>query len=134
MSFANLFYSSYWLKQPVIASRSIYYIWLGGLLVLVAAGLASLISERFIQSSVNKKILSKFGDLLSSMGIAGLILFFFRQQSVPLLGLRFWFLFWVVIFAIWLAKILKYIILRVPEIKIEQTEKARKEKYLPEAK
>ena len=134
MKFSNLFYSTYWFSQPVIASRNVYLFWLVSLIVLSGTGFACLIAEKFTQKGINKKILDKFGDLFTSMGISGLILFFFRQQSVPLLGYRFWFLGWAIIFVIWLALILKYLILRVPEVRVEQAEKARKEKYLPGAK
>ncbi|MFA6105400.1 MAG: hypothetical protein WC725_02250 [Patescibacteria group bacterium] len=131
MKFSNLFYSTYWFKQPVIAVRNVYYFWLVSLIVLAGVGLGCLIAEKFVKNGVNKKILDKFGDLFSSMGIAGLVLFFFRQQSVPLLGYRVWFLAWGVVFVIWLGVILKYVILRVPKVKAEQAEKARIEKYLP---
>ena len=133
MSFSNLFYSTYWLKQPVIAINKVYYIWLVVLLVLTGTGLVCLIAERFTEKGINKKILDKFGDLSSSMGIAGLIFFFFRQQSVPLLGYRIWFLLWAIVFVAWLGSILKYLFMRVPEVRAEQAEKARKEKYLPES-
>lgn len=131
MKFTNLFYSSYWLNQPVIATKSVYFVWLIGLLVVFAGGLAALIAASFTKTNLNKTILKKFGDLFTNMGIAGLFFFFCRQQSVPLFGLRIWFLIWAVVFAVWLGFVLKYLLKRVPAIKTEQEEKAKKEKYLP---
>ena len=131
MKFTNLFYSSYWFSQPVIATRNVYLFWLISLIVLTGAGLGCLIAEKFTEKGVNKKIFNKFGDLFSSLGIAGLILFFFRQQSVPLLGNRIWFLVWGIVFLVWLGVVLKYIFLRVPQVRIEQEKKAKLEKYLP---
>jgi phosphotransferase system glucose/maltose/N-acetylglucosamine-specific IIC component len=131
MRLANLFYSTYWFKQPVVATKSAYFIWLIGLLAVFAVGLGALIASSAAKSNLNKTILRKFGDLFSNMGIAGLLLFFCRQQSIPLFGLRIWFLVWGIVFAIWLGFVLKYLFKRVPAIKLEQEEKARKEKYLP---
>jgi hypothetical protein len=131
MKFTNLFNSSYWLNQPVIATKSVYFIWLIGLLAVFAIGLGSLIFSSVAKSNLNKTILKKFGDLFSDMGIAGLFFFFCRQQSIPLFGLRIWFLIWLIVFVIWLGFVLKYLLKRVPAIKLEQEEKARKEKYLP---
>jgi hypothetical protein len=105
-----------------------------GLLVIAGAGLGALIAAAFAKSNLNKTILKKVGDLFSYLGIIGLVFFFFRQQSIPVFGLRIWFLFWAIAFASWFAVIMKYVLKRVPEIKAEQAEKARKEKYLPTGK
>jgi hypothetical protein len=134
MSIRNLLYLSYWFKQPVIATRSVYLVWLFGLLVMVAVGIACYVWRRYAATKILNGVLEKIGNLASTMGITGLVFFFFRQQSVPFLGWRFWFLLWGIIVIAWAGRIIKYIVKRVPEIKAEQEAKARKEKYLPAAK
>ena len=131
MNFSNLFHASYWFKLPVIATKSVYWVWLVGLLVIAAAGLGLLIAGAISKTTINKNLFKKFGDLFSTMGIVGLIFFAFRQQSIPLFGLRIWFLMLLVVGVIWLAVVMKYLLKRVPEIKAQQEAKARKEKYLP---
>ena len=134
MNFKNLFYSTYWFKQPVIATRGVYYAMLGVLLGMFVIGVLGRYLSSKTEDTIKKKLLFSSGEMFAWLGSAGLILFFFRQQSVPLLGWRIWFLFWAIILAAWSAKILRYALKRAPAIKSEQAEKAILKKYLPEAK
>ena len=134
MSLKNLFYYTYWFKVPVIATRSVFWVMLSVLLGLLALGLVAIGARGYLE----KKGLGNFSRKVSSfgisMGISGLVLFFFRQQSAPVLGWRIWFLVWGVSLIIWAAVILQYYFKRVPAIKAEQSARQEKEKYLPSGK
>lgn len=134
MSIRNFFYSSYWFSQPVIANRWVFWVWLLMLLAILAGGVAALIVKKSTEEKVMARIWQRVGNLGISMGLAGLLFFFFRQQSAYFLGWRFWFLGWAIVLAAWGASILKYYLKRVPEIRVEQAARLQKEKYLPQSK
>lgn len=56
---------------------------------------------------------------------------FFRQEAVPALGARFWFLILAVVDLIWLFYIIKYAVKKMPQEKKERAEKKQFSKYLP---
>ncbi len=132
MSLKNLFYFSYWFKVPVIATGFVFWMMLAVMLGLIVLGIAVVVARNVFE----KKSLGNFSRKISSfgvsMGLTGLVLFFFRQQSAPVLGWRIWFLIWGAAFVIWVAMILRYFFKRVPQIKAENAERRQKEKYLPQ--
>lgn len=134
MRLSNLFYYTYWFKVPVIATGAVYWTMLLVLIGLVALGLAASAARKVFEEKSLGKLAQKINNFGVAMGLSGLVLFFFRQQSAPVLGWRIWFLVWGVFSIIWVVKILLYYFKRVPQIKSEQSERREKEKYLPQAK
>lgn len=131
MSFSNILNLTYWFSQPNTATKEVYWIWVGGLLALVAVGIFSLVVKMYLKDRSLNIFLEKLSSLGLTMGIFGFLFFFFRQQNVFLLGYRFWFLFWFLLLALWFYRIMNYYFKRIPQIKTEQEERMRKEKYLP---
>lgn len=131
MNFSNFLKSEYWFSQPSPAVKEVYWVWVGGLLILVAIGIFSLVAKMYLKDKTLNTFLDKLSSLGLTTGILGLIFFFFRQQNVFLLGYRMWFLLWGILFLVWAIKVLKYYFKRIPEIKSEQQERMRKQKYLP---
>lgn len=131
LDFRNFFYFSYWTSQP----RTIYgwgfWFWLGFFLLLLAAGVGGYVYAAYFKPKV-PVLWQKIGRFGVSMGLSGLILFFFREEHVILLGWRVWFLFWGIIFVAWFAKIMCYASKRVPAIQRENFEREEKQKYLPD--
>ncbi|MEK7625459.1 MAG: hypothetical protein AAB467_03875 [Patescibacteria group bacterium] len=134
MSITNLFYYTYWFKVPVIATGFVYWTMLLILIGLLALGLAASLARKSFEEKSFGKLAQKINNLGVGMGLSGLVLFFFRQQSAPVLGWRIWFLVWGVSLIIWLAMIIRYYVKRVPAIKAEQSARHEKEKYLPSGK
>ena len=131
MSVANLFFLSYWFNQPYIARGWVMWVWVGGFLGLVLAGIILRMLSQINRDHLMREVFRRFSNLGVVTGMLGLVWLFLRQQRVPFLAWRFWLLFWAVIFIWWLVKVLKYSIKRIPEIKKEQAERTEKEKYLP---
>lgn len=131
---SNLLKLSFWFDRPVLPF-SANILWL----ILIVCGLAialGVLSTFLRQKKLknNKLALSiwqKLGQWFYSLGIVGLIFSFFKQQMTLYLGMRFWFLLWVLIWLIWLVFILKFIFFKVPKIKKKQQQKEEFEKYLP---
>ena len=134
MNLKNLLYYSYWFKVPVIATGFVYWVMLLVLIGLVALGVAASVARKAFEEKSLGNLAQKINNLGVAMGLSGLVLFFFRQQSAPILGWRIWFLVWVVVLVIWIAMILRYYFKRVPQIRAEHAERQQKEKYLPQAK
>ena len=62
--------------------------------------------------------------------IIGLFMFFFTEQSIPVLSSRFWFFIWGVGMAIWVYFIIKSFI-KIPELKAEKERQKEFNKYIP---
>ena len=131
MSILNLFYFSYWLSQPVILYGTVKWVWVGVLLGFTIFGLISKIIQIIRPNSFARDAWRRFGNLFLSLGLIGLLWFFFRQEQVMFLAWRFWLIPWVMIFIWWLFKNVKYVVVRLPKIKAEQQAKELKNKYLP---
>ncbi len=133
MNLKNLFYFSYWFSQPNLTSKSVETLYLVILLALVLAGIVALIVRRKSVMPAMQNLLSRYASCGITMGLVGLMLFYFRQQHVHFLGWRFWFLLWFVLLAIWLYRLISYHVRRIPLIKAAHEQRVAKEKYLPKA-
>lgn len=130
MSFFNLFYFSYWFSQPLTARGAVMWAWVGGFLAIVLFGLVMQILRLYQKQKWSKEISRRFGNWGVNMGLWGLLWMFFRQERIAFLAWRFWVIIWLVVTAIWLYRLLYYVIKRVPKIKEEEAVKELKNKYL----
>lgn len=137
MNISNLFYFTYWFKQPYPAYGFTLWLWVIGFLVLFLAGLVLLflrVNEKIKSDKINSEVMRRFGNLALFMGLWGFIWLFFRQERVAFLAWRFWLLLWGVVFVFWSYKIIFYIVKRVPKIKEDYLKREIKNKYLPKSK
>ncbi len=74
---------------------------------------------------------SRIGRLGVTIGMLGLLLFFFSFEGVPLLGARFWYLFLAVGFVVWIGFIARYVWKIVPAERAHEAIEREKQKYLP---
>ena len=131
MSITNLLYMSYWFQQPFTVRGWTLWIWVGGFLVMVLAGLILRIVMSLTADKPIKEVFRRFGNLALVMGFAGLFWMFLRQERVYILAFRFWLLVWLGISGYWLYRITWYLIKRVPAIREENLQRETLEKYLP---
>ena len=131
MQFSNLLYTSYWFSQPYIAHGAVAWFWIGLFLALILIGLFARIVGVVSPDHLRQEILRRLSVLGLTLGLIGLIWFFLRQERIPFLAWRFWLLLWVLGFVWWAAAVLRYAIKRVPNIRLEQAERLKREKYLP---
>jgi len=134
MSIKNLLYSSYWFSQPQIATRGVLWFWIGFFLVLILGGLVLLILQRTQPDKALRLVFTRFGNCALAMGIIGIIWFYFRQERVLILGWRFWLVLWGAVFAIWIFKVIRYAVKRIPQIRAENKDREAREQYLPKKK
>lgn len=62
--------------------------------------------------------------------VIGMLLFFFTEQSIPVLSSRFWFILWAIGIGTWSYFITKRF-LKIPEIKEEREKQKEFNKYIP---
>ena len=135
MSIKNILVPSYWFYQPFIAIGFAKWFWMVSFLVLVLLGLVAKIVRVAKKDSSGraKEVMRRSGNLLITMGVLGLLWFYFRQQQVAFLAWRFWFVLWIAIFAFWTYKVLAYAFKKTLP-KEDQTKQEQLKKYLPKSK
>ncbi len=131
MQLSNLLYTSYWFSQPYIARGATAWAWISIFLALVLIGIVAQIVRSTSVDQLKQEVLRKVSLLTLTFGLLGLIWFFLRQERIPFLAWRFWLLLWVLGFVWWAASTLRYILKRVPQIRSEHAERAKRDKYLP---
>lgn len=131
MKLKHLLESSYWFSQPELARGGVENAYLIILLGLVAMAIVMLLVRRRQTINAVRLVMLRYASLGFTMGITGLLLFWFRQQHVFFLGWRMWYGLWLVVLAVWLTKLLLYTFKRIPTIKAEHEERLQREKYLP---
>lgn len=84
------------------------------------------IKDRYI-----KQIGQRFGVFAVSMGILGMILFFFSYENIRLFGARFLYVFWLIAFIGWLIVSVKFVIHDIPLLRERDIKEHAKLKYFP---
>lgn len=79
-------------------------------------------------------IYKKVGQLLLTMGIFGLLIFFFAFERLYFIGARFWFLLWGIGLVVWIVQIVRYAKVTVPAKREAQQKGKEQERYMPRKK
>lgn len=130
-SWQRLLTSSYWFSQPEVAEGSTYWWFLLFFLVFFVGGIALRVVMRFTPDAPTRTSLARFSSLGLTLGFFGLLWLFFRQERVSFLAWRFWLVVWDAVLVVWLYTIIRYLLRRAPELREQQRERQRIEKYLP---
>lgn len=131
MRLSNLLTTSYWFSQPDPALNTVKVIWFAVFFGLIAAGLVALFLRQRTEDGALKLAFGRGANLVLTMGLTGLLFFFFRQENVAFLGWRFWFFAWFVGVLWWGAVYGRYLVKRLPVIRAEQKERELRERYSP---
>jgi len=78
-----------------------------------------------------KKLWTKYATCFATLGVIGLLLVWFRQERLSLLGARFWLVVWLLGLAVWLGFIVKYQVKVIPLARKQIEERKMFNKYLP---
>lgn len=73
----------------------------------------------------------KFSTLLTSMGILGIILFFFSFEEIRLFGARFWYPLWGLGFIFWGYIIFRFLKRDIPTLREREALRMQQNRYLP---
>jgi len=75
--------------------------------------------------------LQRLSSWCLTMGVAGLVIFFFTYEKLPYLSMRFWYMVWVIVAVVWLIQIIIFFTKTVKNEKKKISEQKNIEKYLP---
>lgn len=128
----NLLTLHYWFSNRIEPFLPMFYnIILIGLIIGIVLAIASKIFSKYkTEDKILIKLCNKLFSFFLYMGLIGFIFFFFTSERIPFLGMRFWWLAWLIIGIIWIVFIVKFI-LRIPKLKNKREEEAKFKKYLP---
>ncbi len=131
LQLSNLARKNYWLGQPDVPGAAAFWLPAVILFAMIYLGIVLLFFSRKIEEKAVRLLLSRLSALLLSLGLAGLLLFSFRQGLVPVLDWRIWWLAWLAALLWRGGKLAWYGLARLPKIRRENAERLEKEKYLP---
>jgi len=133
---SNLLSFNYWfLAQPAM-----FVSWAGTVLLVVFTALAvvGLVAKIYgVRAGLDKfvrRAVQRAGTCLLSMGLVGLLHYFFVFERVPVLSMRIWLLVWLVAILLWAWSILRYVRVEIPKANAMKAERERLNKWLPKAK
>ncbi|MDD4995263.1 MAG: hypothetical protein PHW53_02270 [Patescibacteria group bacterium] len=125
---------SYWFdrRPPALepaAQQVFFYVFAG--LVALSVVISIIIKKKKEEDPWVAKGFQKVSSWCLTMGVAGLMIFFFSFEQVPILSMRIWFAGWAVWAVIWMIFIIMFFVKTIPAEKSRIKEKERLEKYLP---
>lgn len=114
--------------------------WVGTALLVVFTALAvvGLVAKIYgVRAGLDKLVrraVQRAGTCLLSMGLTGLLLYFFVYEHVPVLSMRLWLLVWLLSILVWAWSILRYVQVEIPKVNAVKAERERLNKWLPKPK
>jgi Ca2+/Na+ antiporter len=82
---------------------------------------------------LKREVLRRFARVLLLTAVLGYLFLFFSYEQLPLLGMRLWFLVLFLLFTVWLVRAIVYTLKDYPQLRKQEAERRRYEKYLPKA-
>ncbi len=104
-----------------------------GLLIVVGA-IVRIVARHRKEDKYVLRTFKRIGKMLLTMGLLGLLWFFFTFEEIYFLGARFWLLVWAVGLIYWIYTIVRYVKVEVPADRLAMQNKADFNKYLPRRK
>jgi ABC-type transport system involved in multi-copper enzyme maturation permease subunit len=108
------------------------------LVVFTALVILGIIAKVYAVKSNLEKLLrravQRAGSLLLTMGLVGLLIYFFTFENVPILSMRVWLLVLLASGIAWAWSIYRYVKVEIPAKREMHAERERLNKWLPKAK
>lgn len=127
---------SYWFAaRPAPFASAVSSVLLVVFAVILIGGIAaSVVPLKAGLSKTMKRACYRCGALFISTGIAGLLLWVFASQELPILSMRFLYIVWFVWIALGLYGIYRYLWIEIPVQERMAKERQEREKWLPKRK
>ncbi len=90
-----------------------------------------LVSERKGSDRFVRTVGHRISTLLVTMGLLGVLLFFFSFEGIRMFGARFWYPLWVILVVVWAFLIVRYLKCDVPLQRARETSSRAQRQYLP---
>jgi len=134
MDFQPLLKLNYWFDQrPPALEQSFqtFFFYFFAVLVVLALIITIVVRKKKKEDPWVARGFQKISSWCLSMGIAGLVIFFFSFERLPFLSMRIWFVAWLIGAIVWAVFIVKYFIKTVPQEKRKIKDKENLQKYIP---
>ncbi|EKD32888.1 MAG: hypothetical protein ACD_76C00122G0004 [uncultured bacterium] len=127
---------SYWLSKfpPSMGLREAIIIFSAFAILFIVGGVMRTVIMRSSFDRHMLRALHRLSGLCITMGLLGLLETFFAFESIPFFGARYWYLIWLLAFLIWLGFVLHFMFFTVRDLRRNDVERLRREKYLPKPK
>lgn len=127
---------SFWFDRDpsplLIASSRLLFAILA--IIFTLGVIVRVVATRRTEDRFTLELFRRLGTLCLTMGVIGLVFFFFTYQGIPFLGMRLWFLLWGIGLLVWLGGIMHWVKKVVPAERANIAKRALREKYLPKPK
>lgn len=133
---SQLFSLSFWFAlQPTGLSatfeRAFFFLFA---IVIILGSVSRILARNKRDDRFMVKVYKYVGQMCMTMGIVGLLWFFFAFEQIYFFGARFWFLAWVLGLVAWIVWIVWFTKVRIPELKNQGVAKVETNKYIPKKK
>ena len=129
MKIADLINKNFLFTDLSIGNSKTFFIILIAFVVLIIAGILTKMAKK-----MHKPLKSRFFNFFLTIGITGVVLMFFRFESIAYIGSRFILILWGLVAIIWYLDIFVYSLFKMPkELKRVKSDEIYK-KYLPKKK
>ncbi|MBI5369649.1 hypothetical protein HZA85_00435 [Candidatus Uhrbacteria bacterium] len=126
----------YWFSlRPALVGGLTGNIIFSAFVILFVLGIVSrIVAKQKSQERFVRDLGARAGSLLATMGLLGVLLYFFSFERIPMLGARFWYLFWVIGAIVWIIFLVRYARVTLPQRQQRDQERAQLRRYLPTKK
>lgn len=138
IDFSKLISLSYWFDtRPTDLSPSFELLFV---VILIASYALFAVTKIIINQQRQKKLFlyvrfyNRVANLWLTLAVTFTFIFFFRYEGIPLLGARFWFLFWIIGGGAWGIHLYRYYRSELPKLMRERQDYREFAKYLPKKK
>lgn len=130
---SSFFQPTYWLTlQPPeingLLGNAFFSVFVAFLILGI---IGRIVVDRRGNDRYKKEIGGRISALLVTMGILGVILFFFSFEEIQLFGARFWYPVWVVATFVWIFFLIRFVKRDVPAKRAREESLKEQGKYLP---
>lgn len=131
---SSFFQPTYWLTlQPPEVGGLAGNVLFGVFVAFLVLGIIGrIVVDRRGDDRYKKEVGSRISSLLVTMGILGVILYFFSFEEVQLFGARFWYPLWIIATLVWVFFLVRFVKRDVPAKRAREESLRAQAKYLPQ--
>ena len=124
---------SYWftMNPPEVAGLLGTVVFVVFVLFFVLGIVGHLVAERKGSDRFVREAGHKISTLLITMGLLGVLLFFFSFEQIRMFGARFWYPLWGIAVIFWSVLIVRYLKRDVPLMRAREASSRAQRQYLP---
>ena len=96
-------------------------------------GLSLRVVRHHTKDKPKRALFARVSNMVVTMGVLGLILFFFLYEQINFFGAHFWWLFWTIGLIVWIVSVIRFARTKLAPASEEQLRQKERAKYLPKA-